>query len=104
MNIVYIFPNDIKSKAMPIIENDKYDKVSFGRMGYVVKDGEDFGFPGKTLVVVRNVDIEFKEHASKLFSGISQVETLENEKCSQIVKRVNEEEERAQSGFGSIFG
>lgn len=104
MDIVYAFPNAEKSKAMAVIENDKFGPLSFATRGFVQKDGTEFGLEGKTLIVVRNVSEEFKKEADAKLKDITGLECLPQDKTDQIVKKVTEEEEAAQSGFGSIFG
>ncbi|MEM3364709.1 MAG: hypothetical protein QXS93_04355 [Candidatus Micrarchaeia archaeon] len=104
MDIVYSFPNTEKAKAMSIVEGDKFGPLAFATRGFVQKDGTDYGLPGKTLLIIRNVSEEFKKEADLKLKEVVGLEVLPQEKTSEIVKRVNEEEEAAQSGFGSIFG
>lgn len=104
MDIVYSFPNAEKPKAMAIIENDKFGPLAFATRGFLQKDGGDFGLEGKTLIVVRNVTGEFKQAADAKLKDVAGLEVLPDSTTAMIVKKVNEDEEAAQSGFGSIFG
>lgn len=104
MNIVYAFPSSEKSKAMAIIEGDKFGPLAFATRGFIEKDGTDFGMGGKTLVVIRNVDEEFKKAADEKLKGISGLEALPQNKADQIAAKVTADEEAAQEGLGSIFG
>lgn len=88
---------------MAKIEGDKYDPNSFGKKGYIVKDGGAFGLEGKTLVYVKGVDNQFIEHTKELLKDL-EFEIIEENKAQEIVKAIKEEEEEAQQGFGSIFG
>ncbi len=103
MDVVMIFQNRLKSKVMAKIEGDKYDENSFGKKGYVLKDGQDFGFPNKTLLVIRGVNEQFLSRAKDLLKEY-EIEILEENKTHEIVDKIKEEEEATQSGFGSIFG
>ncbi|MCX8200375.1 MAG: hypothetical protein N3G76_02805 [Candidatus Micrarchaeota archaeon] len=104
MDIVYSFPNTEKAKAMAIVEGDKFGPLAFATRGFVQKDGTDYGLAGKTLLVIRNVSEEFKKQADVKLKDVAGLEVLPQDKASEIVRRVNEEEEAAQNGFGSIFG
>ncbi|GEM_PF-1108059 len=104
MDVVYSVPNAEKSKAMAVIENDKFGENAFATRGFVVKDGTDFALAGRTLIIVRNIGDEFKRLAMDKLKGVQGLEAVNEEKTKEIVKKVNEEEEAAQGGFGSIFG
>ncbi len=103
MDLVISFPNNLKSKIMAKIESDKYEENSFGKKGYIMKDGAAFGLEGKTLVYVKGVDNRFIEHTRELLKDL-EFEIIEENKAKEIVKAIQEEEEQAQQGFGSIFG
>jgi hypothetical protein len=104
MDLIYKIPNEQKINAMNIIESGKYDTISFAKTGYVVKDGEQYGIENFTLVILRNIDDEFVNFTKEKLKNIEGIETLDENKTNEIVKSINEEEERAQSGFGEIFG
>lgn len=104
MNLIYKIPNEQKTNVMNIIESGKYDAISFAKTGYVIKDGEQYGIEKFTLIVLRNVDDEFVNFTKEKLKEIEGIETLDENKTNEIVKSINEEEERAQSGFGEIFG
>jgi hypothetical protein len=68
------------------------------------KDGTDYALTGKTLLVIRNVTDEFKKQADVKLKDVQGLEVLAADKTAEIVKKVNDDEEAAQNGFGSIFG
>ncbi len=104
MDIIYSFPNAEKSKAMAVVENDKFGPLAFATRGFVQKDGTDYALAGKTLLVIRNVTDEFKKQADVKLKDVLGLEVLAADKTAEIVKKVNDDEEAAQNGFGSIFG
>lgn len=104
MNLIYKIPNEQKTNVMNIIESGKYDTISFAKTGYVIKEGEQYGIEKCTLLVLRNVDEKFVDYTKEKFKEIEEIETLDEEKTKEIVKNIIEEEEKAQSGFGEIFG
>jgi hypothetical protein len=104
MNLIYKIPNEHKAKVMLLLEEDKYNTISFAKTGYTVKDGEQYGIEKFTLIVLRNVDEEFIGYSKDRLKEIEGLETLNEEKTIEIVKSITEEEEKAQSGFGEIFG
>ncbi len=104
MNIIYKIPNQHKVAAINIMDADKYGEYSFAKAGYIIKDGEQYRIEKHTLIVIRNVSEEFVKHSKEKLKDIENLETLEQGKINEIVKSIVEEEEKAQSGFGAIFG
>lgn len=104
MNMVYSFPNSVKSKVASKVEADKFGEVCFAKAGFIFKDGAEFGLEGKTLLILRNIDEQFKLHSEKVLEGIEGMESANEELTKKVVDKINEDEQAAQSGFGSIFG
>ncbi len=104
MNLVYSFENSVKSKVSSKVEGDKFGDACFAKAGFVFKDGAEFGLDGKTLLIVRSVDEAFKKHAEEILKEIESVELIGDELAKKVIDKINEEEQAAQSGFGSIFG
>lgn len=104
MNIIYKIPNQHKVTATNIMDADKYEKFSFAKVDCIIKDGEQYGIEKFTLIILRNVDDDFVKYSKEKFKEIEGIETLNENEISEIIKSIVEEEEKAQSGFGAIFG
>lgn len=104
MNIIYKIPNQHKVAAINIMDADKYGEYSFAKAGYIIKDGEQYGIEKHTLIVIRNVSEEFVKYSKEKLKEIEGLETLDEKKTHDIIQSIKEEDERAQSGFGAIFG
>lgn len=70
------------------------------RLGITKKDGFSFGFEGN-LIIFQGSD----EEISKILSSPPDyLKPVDKNKASEIIEKINRENEEAASGLGSIFG
>ena len=102
MILVFELPSADKAKLTALLEADPYAEKSFPRNGYKVKDGTQAGQDkGKTYLYLKATD-EFAAFAREKLKELA-VEA-KPEVRDQIAKKIEEEENSAEVGFGSIFG
>jgi hypothetical protein len=102
MKKVFAFPAEKKKELKGILEAEPYAEGSFARAGYKMKDGQSVGEKEDTIYVYISGDAEFlKKAEDKLKPLLREMEEGERER---VLKKIEEEEETAESGFGSIFG
>lgn len=104
MDLIYKIQNQHKVAAINIMDADKYGELCFAKAGYIIKDGEQYGIEKYTLIVLRNISEDFVKYSKEKFKEIEGLETLDENKTNEIIQSIKEEDERAQSGFGAIFG
>lgn len=104
MDLIYKIQNQHKVTAINIMDADKYGELCFAKAGYIIKDGEQYGIEKHTLIVLRNVSEDFVKYSKEKLKEIEGLETLDEKKTHDIIQSIKEEDERAQSGFGAIFG
>ncbi len=96
MEVVIEVPNENYQKAREILLKD--DMVS--RASIVFKEGKEFGIDGY-IIYVSGLDEQCKR-AIELLKDLGK--TVEENKKSEIIKKMKEDEERAIEGFGGILG
>ncbi|MCX8197096.1 MAG: hypothetical protein N3G80_02135 [Candidatus Micrarchaeota archaeon] len=102
MEIVFECPLSNKEKLKAILEADPYGQISFSRNGYKLKDGQMIGQdPQKCYLFIRATD-EFLAFAKEKLKGI--VSEAPPSVAAEVSKKIQEEENNAEIGFGSIFG
>lgn len=73
-----------------------------GRQTIITKDGSQFGFDADSLLLI----IEGSESAIKIASAIigDRGKELDRNKADEIMKKIRDEEDRADQGMGFLFG
>ena len=102
MKKLFMCDNSKKAELTKILEADPYEKLSFSRLGYTLKDGADFDLEKKTVIVINYFSKEDEKFIKEKLKDIC--EELKEEKAQEILKKIEKTESAAQSGFGSMFG
>ena len=102
MNIVFEVPTASKAKLIALLEADPYGKPCFSRNGYKVKDGVQVAQDNEKCYVFMRASDEFAVFARGKLKELA-VES-KPEVVAAIAKIIEEEENRAEQGFGEIFG
>jgi len=102
MKIVFAFAAEKKKDLTPILEADPYAPDSFARAGYKLKDGSALGEKSDTIYLYISADEHFiKKAKEKLKPLMREMQKGEEER---VLKKIVDEEEAAEGGFGAIFG
>lgn len=91
-----------KKELTSILEAEPYAKDSFARLGYKVKEGAQVGGEEKTLYVyvsgdeenIKGAEAKLKELRVDIPAGMEE----------KVIAIIAEEEDKAASGMGDIFG
>ena len=102
MKKILICDNSKKAELKKILEADPYEKPSFSSLGFKLQDGAEFDLEKKTIVVINYFDEKEEEFIKEKLKDVC--EELEKDKAQEILKKIEEAESAAQSGFGSMFG
>ncbi len=95
MDLLLEFEKENLAKIKEILLND--DVVS--RASIVFKDGSMLGYDDKYFCYVYGTKEQIKK-AKELVKDLAK----ESEHKEEIIKKIKEEEEKANVGFGAIFG
>ena len=101
MAVFYIKPEKYK-EAKKVVEADPYAEDSFAKAGYKLKEAKVLGVGEEGYYLYLDASEEFLQKAREKLKDVS--EELEGEDKEKVVKAVQEEEEAASAGFGSLFG
>lgn len=102
MEIVYECENSKKKDLDKILADDPYGKYSFARASYQLKEGSFIdGEKDKCYLYVKAEEELLKELEKKLGDLAKRTS---NEIEQKIIKKINDEQDSAVSGFGDIFG
>ena len=102
MNLVFEVENKDKAKLTAIVEADPYAEVCFSRNGYKLKDGSALSEDkGKSYLFLKATD-DFAKFAREKLNGVAAESAPEVR--DRVAKKIEEEENSAEVGFGSIFG
>jgi len=82
-----------------ILENDLLSRQSI-----VFRDNTSLGLPDPGYYLDIEGDEKAVEEARKLLKEIEGTKELKGEEKEKIEKIIQEQEEKAQAGFGAIFG
>jgi hypothetical protein len=99
-----VFETDLsnKSKLISLLEADPYAEKSFLRNGYKIKEGSVIGQDKNKIYLYIKCSEDFALFAKEKLKDLAVVSSQD---VSQVViKAINEEENNAEIGFGSIFG
>ncbi|MBD3389549.1 hypothetical protein GF415_01180 [Candidatus Micrarchaeota archaeon] len=102
MKKVFGIPLEKKKELMEILEKDPYEKGSFAMMGYKLKEGEQVGESGDMLYLYVSGEDEKIKGAGEKLGELKEDVPESTEK--KIIELIAEEEEKAASGMGDIFG
>lgn len=102
MKKVFGIPLEKKKELMEILEKDPYDKGSFAMMGYKLKEGAQVGESEDMLYLYVSGEDEKVEGAGGKLGELKKDIPGDTEK--KIIEIIAEEEEKAASGMGDIFG
>ncbi len=97
--------NSKSSEELAALKNDAVANVIFARQEYQVRDGASFDLDRSKVYVYIKANEEFFTLAEKkLKDNVSSIERADEETERRVVTSINEEQRRAESGIGSIFG
>lgn len=102
MKAVFAFAQEKKKELTALLEADPYAPDSFARAGYKVRDGASLGEKADTIYLYISADEGFVKKASEKLRPL--MREMGKEEEERVRKRIEEEEEAAESGFGTIFG
>ncbi len=91
-----------RKELMAILEADPYSSDSFARTGYKLQEGTFVGHDKAKLYLYISASDELLKKAEEKLKAL--VQRCKPEVEADIVKKITDEEETAQSGFGAIFG
>ena len=110
MRVVFEIPIAKKAELMALLEADPYgeqsvapyQKMSFARNGYKVKDGSQLDEDREKLyLVLRGADefLPFAKMKLETFGVLCKPEVND-----RVMKKIEDEESGAEQGMGAIFG
>jgi hypothetical protein len=102
MKKVFGIPMEKKKELTALLEADPYAKGSFAMMGYKLKDGNQVGGDGKTIYLYISGDDEKVAGAGEKLKEL--LVDVPGELETKIIAVIAEEEDKAASGMGDIFG
>lgn len=102
MKIVFAFPAEKKKELTPILEADPYAPDSFARAGYKIRDGLTLGERADTIYLYISADEHFIKKAKEKLKPL--MREMHKEEEERVRKKIEDEEEAAEGGFGAIFG
>lgn len=102
MDRLYEIALEKKSLLTKILESDPYAQDSFARVGYRIRDGATLGEDKTKIYVYISSSEDFVKKADERLKEVAGI--VQGENAARIIKKIKEEEEAAESGFGSLFG
>ncbi|MCL4383656.1 hypothetical protein M1278_03415 [Candidatus Marsarchaeota archaeon] len=98
-------PYTDKSIDINNIKNDKYNDVIFKRQEYEIKNGSMISLPSSRYFLYLKANEDFLKKAEELFKEkFKTVKRTDKDIEEKIIKYINDEESKANQGFGAIFG
>jgi hypothetical protein len=94
---VYSFEKNEKGKLEKILSENPYDKLSFARVEYIIKEKD-------RIYLYINADEEFFKFAEEKLKALESFKRESEEKEKEIIEEIKRERESSISGFGGIFG
>ncbi len=101
MDFLFYFEKSKSKDLNRVLTSDPYADNSFARVGYTLKDGGSISEREGAYVYFKT-DEEIGIKLSKKLAEINGVE-VGGEERERILKKINEQEQNAIEGFGSIF-
>jgi len=87
------------------LKNDKNLNVIFARQEYSLREGASLGLePEKCYLYLKANDEFLKGAEERLKAEYKSFAVADSETSQKVIKAIHDEEERANAGFGSIFG
>ncbi|MBS3069277.1 hypothetical protein J4441_02845 [Candidatus Micrarchaeota archaeon] len=102
MKIVYSAPASSKAKLTAILEADPYAHPSFSRNGYKVKDGSSLGEDKANIYLYLKCEEEVAKMAEEKLKDVAA--KVPADVTERVIKKIEDEENSAEAGFGAIFG
>jgi hypothetical protein len=91
--------------AHNMLENSPKGKFIFTRQEYSLRDGASVGLNGKMSYLYLNAPEDFLNGAEERFkSEFKTIKRATKDEEEKVIHVLKEEEEKANAGFGSIFG
>ncbi|MEM2948626.1 MAG: hypothetical protein QXY05_00585 [Candidatus Anstonellales archaeon] len=101
MKIVFEISKERFKDAKKILEENPYAEDSFAKAGYILKEGKALGEDENYYVYI-DASEDFVEKAKEKLKDVAK--PADNKKAERIIKKVEDEQNSAVSGFGSLFG
>jgi len=101
MKIVFEISKEKFKDAKKILEENPYAEDSFAKAGYVLKEGKALG-EDENYYIYLDAGEDFVKKAKEKLKDVAKA--VEGEKAERIIKKVEDEQNSAVSGFGSLFG
>lgn len=80
-------------------------RIIFSRQEYNLKDGATVGLKADTTYLYLNAPDDFLNGAEERFkTEFKTIKRANKDEEEKVIKAIKDEEERANAGFGSIFG
>ena len=102
LNLVFEVPIADKAKLTALLEADPYAEKSFSRNGYKLKEGATLGQDKEKAYLFIKATDDFAKFAREKLAGIAA--EPKPEVAQAVSRKIEEEENSAEVGFGSIFG
>ncbi|MDE1825057.1 MAG: hypothetical protein KGH61_02740 [Candidatus Micrarchaeota archaeon] len=97
--------NALKEEDLSKIRDDEMANIIFARQDCVIKEGAALNLEREKVYLYISATDEFLEKADKkLKAQIEGIERADQEIEQKIIATINEEQSKAESGFGFIFG
>ncbi|MFH1285940.1 MAG: hypothetical protein ABIH99_05155 [Candidatus Micrarchaeota archaeon] len=101
---VYEVESKEQAKLKKILDADPYSEKSFSRVGYKLKEGKTLGADAAKYYLYFKAEADFFKFAEEKFKEVASVKRAQNETEEKIIASIQEEENAAEAGFGSMFG
>ena len=97
--------NALKEDDLNKIRDDEMANIIFARQDCTIKEGAALNLDREKVYLYINATDEFLEKADrKLKATIQGIERADQEIEQKIIASINEEQSKAETGFGFIFG
>ena len=91
--------------ALAKLASEKYSNIIFNRQEYSLRDGRSVGLaPGSSYLYVNATDAFLKDCDSMFAEKFKTVKRADADEEKKLIHIINDEKDRADSGFGLIFG
>jgi len=93
------------AEAHKMLESSPKGKYIFARQDYSLRDGSSVGLKGDKSYIYLSAPDDFLKGAEERFkTEFKTVKRASKEEEEKVISVIKDEEERANAGFGSIFG
>ncbi|MEM0372464.1 MAG: hypothetical protein QXO69_01305 [archaeon] len=101
---IYRIPSEKIRDAKAVLENPDVVVNMWARNGYIFRDAKTLGLDKKCSYVYAEGPQEFFEKHEKELTSIEGIEKVSGEEFGKVKQKINDEQNNALSGVGSIFG